>query len=65
MGRNLWKDADVHYPTKRARMGIIGICAQFIRRPFLENPITLEIRLFADVIQLLITELHENTRGTP
>ena len=55
--RNLSWDADALFPTKRAKMGIIGICVQCIKRPFLENPITLEILLFADVIRLLTTEL--------
>ena len=54
----LW-DADVLYLTKPAKTGIIGICARFTNELFWENLVTREIRLFADAIQLLITEHHD------
>jgi hypothetical protein len=56
-------DADALYLTKPAKTGIIGICVQFINELCWENLITREIRLFADAIQLLITEHHEQNNN--
>lgn len=57
--RSLLADVDAFYLTSGAKMDMHGMCALFIYALLWDNPITLEIRFAADVIQLLSIELHE------